>query len=239
MILLLARRTCEDWSGQYPALQRNYRNRLKYEALLARSVLARKALPCSPLLRCCHPGGTSLRPGLYQTDLSHVCTDRRAGDLRIICRHGGCGSEQNQREQGSFHSRRSLRGTCRGAFALHTTATSSVWFPIFLNGIKKTMRTRIWRVASIWRQSARYLPPACRPAGLHSQTPDRLPDWPDRSAGRSRRLGRTGPSARLSEEIPPVVVGLDHKLFARVDDKLEVCTEFGDRRFFPGDRFAN
>jgi hypothetical protein len=59
--------------------------------------------------------------------------------------------------------------------------------------------------------------------------------------GRKRRLGRTWPSARLSEEIPPVVVGLDHKLFARVDDKLglEVCTEFGDRRFFPGDRFAN
>jgi len=38
--------------------------------------------------------------------------------------------------------------------------------------------------------------------------------------GRKRRLGRTWPSARLSEEIPPVVVGLDHKLFARVDDKL-------------------
>jgi hypothetical protein len=76
-------------------------NPLKYAS--ARSVLARKALPCSPLLRCCHPGSTSLRPGLHQTDLSHVGTDRRAGDLSIICQHGSCGSEQDQREQGSFH----------------------------------------------------------------------------------------------------------------------------------------
>jgi len=78
--------------------------------LLCRNFLRYKTLPCTALLLRRHAGSTSLRLGLFQTDLSHKGADRLAGDLQLICERGTRSSEEDQHEQGSFHPRRFLKG---------------------------------------------------------------------------------------------------------------------------------
>ena len=91
------------------------------QALRKRPTLLRglrhKTLPCSAFLLRCHAGSTSLRLGLHQTDLSHIGADRLAGDLQLICQRGARSSEEDQREQGSFHPRRFLKGHMPSAIA--------------------------------------------------------------------------------------------------------------------------
>jgi hypothetical protein len=95
--------------------------------------LRHKTLPRSAFLLRCHAGSTSLRLGLHQTDLSHIGADRLAGDLQLICQRGARSSEEDQREQGSFHPRRFLKGHMPSAIApWYTTPTSDVWFKLKL-----------------------------------------------------------------------------------------------------------
>jgi hypothetical protein len=89
-----------------------------------RLVLLRKASPCSPFLRRCHPGGPSQRLGLHHTHLAHIGMDRCAIDVRRFTagcltrilvsviwlgQHRTRGGDEDQYEQCSFHPGLSLR----------------------------------------------------------------------------------------------------------------------------------
>ena len=82
-----------------------------------RSVRSRKALPCLPFLRGCHPVGPSNRFGLRQTDLAHISPDCFARDGRWLDSVGmGIGQNRPRRGNGKQHQQRALHRACSFSF---------------------------------------------------------------------------------------------------------------------------